>query len=260
MKLNEHEMNIKEISDVTKGTINVKNVHCEKRSCDGFIYVLSGSAGYTFGNKSFTVKKGDVFYLAKSSTYDIRIIEFEYSFIFVNFSFDFSDERESEVYNGTAISALEGMFFKMLKSWSFGNFSDKIECKAYLYTIYATVVRETAFGYAPAKIKKQLEKTIDYFSRNFGNPELTVTDLAKMCEVSEGHFRRIFLKAYHMPPVKYMNLYRLNAARQMLASTDLTISETAARCGFNSVYYFDRMFMREWGIQPGRYKSGYADN
>lgn len=260
MKLNEHEMSIKEISDVTKGTINVKNVHCEKRNSDGFIYVLSGSAGYTFSGKSFTVKSGDVFYLAKGSTYDIRIIEFEYSFIFVNFSFESSVERESEVYAGAAITALESTFFKMMKSWNFGDFSDKIECKAYLYTIYAAIARETVFGYAPAKIKKQLEKTIDYFSRNFGNPELTVADLAKVCGVSEGHFRRIFLKAYHMPPVKYMNLYRLNTARQMLASTDLTISETAARCGFNSVYYFDRMFMREWGIQPGRYKSGYADN
>lgn len=260
MNINDKELNIKKIIDVTQGIIPCRNVHCEKRENDGFIYVLSGSAAYTFKEKSFTVKKGDVFYLSKDSTYDIHINEFEYGFIYTDFLFDDEREKESGAYSGNAIAGLEGTFSKMLKLWSFGNFSDKIICKSLIYEIYAALVREAAFDYVPEARKKRLERAMKYFSENYSDPELTVSELSEICGLSEGHFRRIFFKVYHMPPIRYISLYRLNKARQMLVSASVPISEIALKCGFNSVYYFDRVFLKEWGVQPGKYRNRYMQN
>lgn len=260
MKITENDLNIKHIADVTQGTILRENIHCEQRLYDGFVYVLSGKAEYRFKDKAFTARHGDVFYLAAESSYDICIKEHEYNFIYADFLFDGTRSRESDIYGGTAISGLQSDFFKLLKLWSFGNFSDKIRCKSLIYEIYAVLVRESAFEYVPEIRKNQLRGAMSYFEQNYANPELTVAELAEVCNLSEGHFRRIFLKVFHMPPIKYINAYRLNIARQMLVSTDLSVSEISLRCGFNSVYYFDRVFMREWGIQPGKYRNGYTKN
>lgn len=47
---------------------------------------------------------------------------------------------------------------------------------------------------------------------------------------------------------------KISRARQLLASTDLNLSEIAARCGFRYSEYFSVVFKRETGIAPGEYR------
>jgi len=52
----------------------------------------------------------------------------------------------------------------------------------------------------------------------------------------------------------YIRLIRLQKARQMLASTPLTVSEIAYDTGFNDPKFFSRVFSEEFGVSPSAFR------
>lgn len=65
------------------------------------------------------------------------------------------------------------------------------------------------------------------------------------------HWNRLFNAATGMPPHRFINLCRIQAARKLLTSTNLTIKEIAAECGFESASDFSRFFRKHTGFTPG---------
>ena len=52
-------------------------------------------------------------------------------------------------------------------------------------------------------------------------------------------------------------MVRLDYSRYVLRSTNLTIKETAYRCGFNSESNFCTRFREAFGITPKEYRQSY---
>ena len=57
-----------------------------------------------------------------------------------------------------------------------------------------------------------------------------------------------------MPPARYVNLTRVNAARALLENTDKLLSEIAAETGFFDQSHLTRIFKKERGVTPGQYR------
>lgn len=87
-------------------------------------------------------------------------------------------------------------------------------------------------------------------------PEIswTLDDLAKEAGLSRAAFARQFSAMVGEPPHKYLTRWRMGIASQLLASTDLRVSEIAARVGYQSEFSFSRTFKRMRGIAPANYR------
>ena len=253
MKITNSELNIQKILSVTKATFPVSAPHCSERKSDCFVYVLSGSAKYTFSGKDYFIEPGDIIYLAYKSTYDIEVTVSDYSFIFIDFFFEFKNAvMENAIYKNQ--SQTENLFYRFLNLWTIGNFSDKILCKSILYDIYSKIVFSSICSYIPSIRKNQLEAAVKIINLNYTDPSLTVKYLADAANMSEGHFRRTFFAVYHTTPVKFITSLRLNLAKQLLISSNFGVSKIASMCGFSSAYYFDRVFKKFLNATPGEYK------
>ena len=57
---------------------------------------------------------------------------------------------------------------------------------------------------------------------------------------------------------KYLIGERIKAACRLLEETSLTVSEIAEKVGMGDVYYFSRIFSREKGCPPMRYRKAYV--
>ena len=58
-----------------------------------------------------------------------------------------------------------------------------------------------------------------------------------------------------MSPVELLRKARLARGRQLLETTDSTISEIAYDTGFSAPSYFTKCFKDEYGISPGEVRS-----
>lgn len=84
-------------------------------------------------------------------------------------------------------------------------------------------------------------------------------DLERMArELPMGYstFRKEFKRMTGEPPNQFLLNLRLNRARQLLESTDMNINEIACQTGFDSVYYFSKLFKKKNGKSPKFYRNG----
>ena len=78
-------------------------------------------------------------------------------------------------------------------------------------------------------------------------------ELANEANISASYLTRCFHKTLGITPVVYLNRYRVNQAKRLLAKRQQSISEVAWAVGFTDTSYFSRVFRREVGMSPSDY-------
>lgn len=94
-----------------------------------------------------------------------------------------------------------------------------------------------------------ISPALDYISRETAHP-FKIEELARMCHISETHFRRVFEEYMGMAPVKYINQIRIRRACYELNHTNDSINAIAARSGFATLSTFNRNFKQITGLSP----------
>lgn len=98
-----------------------------------------------------------------------------------------------------------------------------------------------------------LADTLAYMEEHFAE-ELSLDDLAHQAHVSANHFIRVFKQHYDCTPHRYLNQLRIEHARELLQSTDASMTEIARRCGFGDSNYFARQFRQHNGESPRAFR------
>jgi PAS domain S-box-containing protein len=92
---------------------------------------------------------------------------------------------------------------------------------------------------------------------NYAEP-LPTAYLASKVSLSVSQFDRRFKKRFLTTPRKYVMNVRINAACQLLASTELPIATIALQTGFYDQSHFTNYFSRAKGISPAQYRRKYG--
>ncbi|WP_028547509.1 AraC family transcriptional regulator [Paenibacillus sp. UNC451MF] len=101
---------------------------------------------------------------------------------------------------------------------------------------------------------RKLTETIEYID-TFLTRELTIEELSQNAHFHPNYFIRIFKRHLGMPPMRYIHERRLEKAKLLLGSTDLTVGEIAHKSGFNDVSYFSAAFKKSAGVSPSEYRN-----
>ncbi len=92
-----------------------------------------------------------------------------------------------------------------------------------------------------------------YIQQYFAD-DLTLQGMADLCGYSTAHFSRCFKARFGVKFVRYLMQVRLENAKYMLDSSDLSITEIAEKSGFRNFSYFSTAFRRETGMTPNQFR------
>ncbi len=84
----------------------------------------------------------------------------------------------------------------------------------------------------------------------WGDGAPSVEQLATRLGVSSRHVRRIFEAQLGVSPLQYLQTRRLLSAKQLLADTDLPVTQVALVSGFGSLRRFNAAFVQHYGLNP----------
>ncbi len=83
---------------------------------------------------------------------------------------------------------------------------------------------------------------------------LTTKELATACHYSESQFNRIFREITGQSPRQYLLHHKIETAKDLLARTDLTLSEIAHQSGFYDASDFGKRFREIESLTPRQYR------
>ena len=96
-------------------------------------------------------------------------------------------------------------------------------------------------------------RTLGLMHGDPGHP-WTVASLAQKTAVSRSILAERFTQAIGVPPMRYLALWRLRLAADLVRSTRLGMAEIALRVGYESEAAFSRAFKRTYGVAPAGWR------
>src|SRR2546421_11599990 len=79
---------------------------------------------------------------------------------------------------------------------------------------------------------------------------LTLEDLASVACLSPSHFHRVFGRLIGIPPGEFLSALRFQAARRLLVTTSLSVTDICFEVGYTSTGSFTSRFTQLVGLSP----------
>ncbi|MBN1942011.1 MAG: AraC family transcriptional regulator [Phycisphaerae bacterium] len=102
---------------------------------------------------------------------------------------------------------------------------------------------------------RAMEDAMQLIRDEFQKP-LSLDDLAEAVHLSPSHFGSLFRQYYQSSPMQFLRNYRIEQVKHLLLTTDRTLTQIAAECGFSSVHALSRAFKEVSGMSPSDFLQG----
>ena len=110
---------------------------------------------------------------------------------------------------------------------------------------------------ADEKMPAAIERAVEYMVNNY-EKSISVEELSKIATMSQPNFYASFKRNVGIPPITYLNRYRLSLAAERLINTDMSVGEIGYSVGVRDSLYFSKLFKKSYGITPVRYRELYS--
>lgn len=126
-------------------------------------------------------------------------------------------------------------------------------CASLLSGLIVELGRNVSSGGTESRVKSRLAQSLSYIHSHY-TTDIRIGDLAAMEHLSVSRFRDVFRTITGISPVEYIISLRIQRACELLTTTDYTVTQISAICGYPDVLYFIRLFKRKTGVTPGAYR------
>jgi AraC-like DNA-binding protein len=123
---------------------------------------------------------------------------------------------------------------------------------------YSATFSDQEAGWLKGVVDPQVGRALAAIHHNITSP-WSADSLAKEVSMSRSAFVDRFTTLVGMPPIRYLTVWRLQAAKRILRETSKTIAQLAQEVGYGSDEAFSRAFKREFGLSPSRWRDQQAD-
>lgn len=122
--------------------------------------------------------------------------------------------------------------------------------------VEAALARSRDLG---SEAQQLVRKAMAYIHTHYAE-NISSESLARYLEIGEDFLQRCFQHETGVALMTYLDRYRVNEAKTLLATTEKSIGEIAEAVGFADNKYFSQVFRREVGMPPSAYRRQAGGN
>jgi len=239
-------------------------------------YILKGNGFRIVGNSYEPFDEGDLVLLGNNlpHTWSSKPNEKEYAeAVVIQFSKEFISPfvefHESILIKNMLESSVRGMRFeadvligaKMISLTESSGVDRVIRLISLLDDLskkQSTLIAPNTFHNVVSKKSEMRINKVCVFIQNNFYQKISLKEVADLIHLTESNFCKFFKKATGKTYSNYLNELRINEACRMLTQTEKTISQISFDCGFETLSYFNRVFLEKKMITPSRYKTNHS--
>jgi YesN/AraC family two-component response regulator len=109
-----------------------------------------------------------------------------------------------------------------------------------------------------SKYTTMTRRVVEYI-HSFYNKQINKEELAAKLSTHPSHLSRKFKEETKFTLTAYQQMLRINQAKHLLKTENLSVEEIAWTIGYDDPSYFARVFKKETGRTPSEYRDGDAE-
>lgn len=250
-----------------------------------FIYVVEGTGVHEYRGQSYNISEGDVFiiepyvshsYQANTDQLFVHNVIFQPSmlekelsvlsqftsfigFFYIepffrnhaNFQTHLKLGQHEHIEIMIQLDRLLQEFTKKEMGYNVVIKSRLIELFVYLSRCYSKREQQQ---WPPIQDESTLFQDISNFIQSHYSQPLSLEQVSHLCRMSQSSFSVKFKQHFNKTFVEYRNGIRIQVAKGLLMKTNQKISSVAEQIGFEDLSYFNKLFKREVGTSPIKYR------
>lgn len=234
----------------------IKNISMHWHDCYEIDIVLEGSGESICNGKTFPVKRGFISLLVPTDFHEYRTEE---DLELINIKFDgteidyelfstFLSRKASILYaDNSRLDMIEKMCSLIggVESRKYAHKYDEkmIESLLLLFLDCSSQEKHQEFE------SEVIQKAVMYINAHFGeNPKMGM--VAELCHLNPNYFCRVFKQCVEMSYKEYLKKVKLDYARKLIKNTNLSFTEIAEKCGYDTQSHFNREFKEYFKQTP----------
>lgn len=220
------------------------------------VYVLSGTVGAYVEGRRFEVKEGEIL-LVLSNQIHYYVCDLPNRAVVHVFSADnvpsFARAVSGKYCDDPIFTCDPDAANYYLKCCIEKEERSSFALKSYLYAICGQFLQKCILSDGIDEKSDILHRMLAYVSEHF-EENITLYGMASELGYETHYLSRVFSRAVGMNIKNYINLYRVDMAKNLLVSTNRSVTDIALACGFQSIRNFNRVFLSETGMTPQDYR------
>jgi AraC-like DNA-binding protein len=126
--------------------------------------------------------------------------------------------------------------------------------RGYLHLMLAEILLRPPAITGQATASKVARRAAAFIADHLTDPNLSTAPIADALAFNADYLGRAFRDAFNETPTDHIHRLRIERARMLFRSTNLSIGRVAAEVGFSDERYFRRVFKRRVGLTPGQFQ------
>lgn len=227
-------------------------------------YVVSGEGFFFTNDTLYTVKKGDLFLLPRSTEHYYKANpENPYDYYWIHFNGSGMEEYlsfiglsdKNPVIKNLYADEIVAIFERLMNVSKNKSNLNQLFILSLGYELLYRIASKASANEVPNKdsFEELCNDVTNYLIENFKN-EITLDDLAKNFSLDKRYLIRVYKKKTGFTPIRFLINYRLEYAC-ILLKQDVPINEIAYECGFNDVPNFNVRFKKIIGVTPSEFRA-----
>ena len=235
------------------------------------LLITEGCVQVSINNHSYLAKEGDLLFISPYMLHSLEIPP-QKTFSHICFCFDpelldhktlagdFTGGRiwicryipRDSPHNAplrAMFSAIDSAYTQEIPYW-------ELSVRGELCRMFAWLMQNGLFerSFAQSCDKDYCIRVYRYIEEHY-RQKLTSAIIAKALNYNQSYFCRQFKKNFLMPFSSYLNMYRLEKAKGLLADPSRSVAGIAAEVGFSDLSYFTKLFRLQNGEPPQKFRS-----
>ena len=223
------------------------------------LYIRSGKCTAIYDNKTYTLRPGNFVHYPPDVEHRY-IFHKEYPceslwihYVGKNISEILEDlNLKGGVYNCPPSSKVMSIFNEIILEYQLKRPMYQTATNALIMQLLTTIARHSSN--IQVEHTSAIENVIVEMNERIAEP-YDADVYAKLCTLSKSRFAHKFKDDTGLSPLQYFLNLKFEKAKELIAFSDLNITEIALQIGYDNPLYFSRHFKKHTGMSPSEYRN-----
>ena len=226
------------------------------------LFVVSGEGSFSFNQEQSPLRRGDLVIIPPYTEHTERSSQnhpLEYYVLGIDgISFLSQKDREcAQVFcNFEHDPSIHELFRQMLYEIRTAQYGSQTICQHLLEILILKIIRSQQLipvSINSIRMTKECAQIKEYLDSNYAE-HITLDTLTGLTHMNKYYMVHAFTRQFGCSPINYLCEVRIKASKELLATTDYSITEVAQSSGFSSQSYFAQCFLKHCRMTASAYR------